>query len=529
MADLHALLTDAGRTADLTPTSPAADLAGAVNRHRDTLLAMGKDIEEGKRTHAERLEAVERMQAETAVALKAAKAAERVEWQPGGDAALLDARFMLPDGSVRFGARTERVVLKGFPAVDLQMPGLLTDERPVTREHQTLTNAFRGLAIARELVRHGWDGAAALESKAAAAFMRAFIALPGRVGAFCRAAMSDGTLWERVINGSSGTGGELISNPTINQIRRPLLLQRRLFGMIPSQVTALSTFKQPIITGHGLLRKRGATSDDPARFPSQRFTTSDASISVVDMVINALLDPNWVRDAAQVLGDPIAFVQRWLDEGTSDTMELALLHGDTAATHEDTLSTWTLNGYYTAGQLDGTDSPAKFWIGARARAFDDSNTGSGGGSFTASTHYAAVAALGNHADKAVMVMGLNTFYTGILANTLFTSYNAMGPAGTLITGKLGAVGQNEIIISEFMPKEFDTSSGLYTGSNKGHEILYTDPTAWMYYELADGSSDYDVSYPERGARYVGMTHRGVLVANVVSTEKPSYVLYNAAT
>lgn len=515
-----------GHLRDVTPDAPKQAIFDTLGAHRAALQAIDADVSAKTRTLSERIEAAERMAGETAANFAKLKSAERSEWVAEGGPSELDSRYLNADGSVRFLPTKVRLALPGLPEdMSDTLPGLLTEDAPVTPQHARLVQAFRAYVLVKHLHRQAPE-ASALLTKTSREFMRALQNLPGRVGQFCRQMVADPAMWTRVLNSTTGTGGEFISNPTLSMIRRPLILQRRIPALIRTETVANSTFKQPIVAGHGLMRKRGKTVTDPARYPDQAFTTSDASVSTVDMAINALLDPNWIRDAAPVMADPIGEVNNWLAQAWVDTQEAAYLHGDTAGTHEDTLSTWTLLGYFSTGQLDGVDSPLKLWLGIRARAFDDSNTASGSGSFTAATHYAAVSALGNHASSAVMATGLSCFYNSILANSIFTSYNAMGPAGTLLTGKLGAVGQNEIIISEFMPKEFDTSSGLYTGSNKGNEILYFDPTAWVYYELADGSTDYDVVYPERGARYIGMTARGVLVCNVVSTEKPAYVLYN---
>lgn len=515
--------TDFGSIKDLTPGAAEAQVFDTVNRHRAEILT----IRTGLHTEAERVTMLERMAETTRENIAELKRQEKVAWIPGGGASDLDARFMLPDGGVRLGRTKDQIRLRGLPDMEVVRPGLLVDERPVTVEHQRLVDAYRAWAIISTM-RRGvvpWEGTDEIYRSASKAFIAAMGALPGRTGEFLRSMTRDPQVWERVMNGVAGTGGELISNPTVGMIRRPLLLQRRVAGLVRFEPVTNPTFKQPIITGHLLARNAGATTtDDPARFPVQRVTTSDASISVKKFNINVLVDPDWIRDAAAVLGDPIGFIVGAMNEGMNDTFEVVFLHGDT--NNQDTLSTMTLGGYYTAGQLDGTDAPMKMMIGFRARAFDDSKSASGSGTFTAATHFAALSGLGNHAAGAVAITGLSCFYNSLLANSLFTSYNSMGPAGTLITGKLGTIGETPIIISEFMPKIFNTSSGLIDGSNLGHEITYVDPAAWVYYELTDSASDYDVTYQDKNARYLGMNSRGVLVANCISTETPCYNLYN---
>lgn len=517
---------DAGQLVDLTPSAPADAVIGQINTQRTKLIEIEAQVAAGKRTEAERQEQIDRMMAGVREDLAAWRKSERQEWAPSGDVALLDAKYLRPDGSVRFFDEKETVKFLDIDLRDVTRPGLLTDTEPCTREQADLIRSFRAFALATVMQKRGWEGAAELRRIHAGNFRTALTRLSGKVGAFCRSFVEDPVVHQRVLNNVAGQGSELISNPTLPLIRRPLTLQRRVVSLIRAQAVSTPTFKQPIITGRGLMRKRGATTDDPARYPVQRFTTSDASISVQDLNINVLMDPNWIRDAAMVLADPMAEIDNWISQADADTMEASFLHGDSTATHEDTISTWTLDSYFSAGQLDGSDSPLRLWKGFRRHAVDDSTMASGGASFTAATHYTAVASMKNHGGMAIMITGLSCFYNSLLANSLFTSFNAIGDRNTLTTGELGNVGKNRLVISEFMPKEFDTSSGLYTGSNKGHEIVYVDPAAYAWYELTDAESGWDVTYPERGARYIGMQKRGVLVKNVPSGEKPAAAIYN---
>lgn len=513
-------MSELGTVLDLTPTAAKEAVVARVNEHA----AMLKGFDGTIRTASERAEMVERLAASMQEEIKALKSQERLAWSPGGNATDLDHRYIRADGLVQVA---DKEISERFLGVEVKhrAPGLLTADRGVTHEHERLIQAYRRYALAKTMQGRGWVGASELLPRYAAEFLRAARSMPGRVGEQLRAMLADEASYQRVLNGASGSGAEMISNPTIAAIRKPLLLARRVAGLIPSQPVTTPTFKQSHATGHGLARKRGATADDPARFRRQNFSTTDTSITVQNLVINALVDPAWLRDAASTIDDPMGEVLMWLEQAMVDTKEVLFLHGDTAATHQDTVSTWTLGSYFTAGDLDGTDSPVKLFIGARARAFDDSAATGGAGAFTAALHFGALATMGNHSNGAVMVCGLNAFYAGILANALFTTVDKFGPQATLITGQMGSVGDTPIVISEFMPKEFDTSSGLYTGSNAGNEILYTRPESWRFYDMPSPDESFDVTYPERGARYVGMGMSTALAPVVVSGEKPAYVLY----
>jgi len=490
--------------------------------HRAAIQALAGDA-------ARQREAAEKMRVEMEKELKQAKKNESAIWVPGGEASRMDARYLLPDGSVRLGNTKLRYSLPDGSTDEVSVPGLLTDPYPVTREQQRLQNAYAGMAVAFRRavalrIRAPWTDP--LVRLAFRSFRRSALDMPGRTGDFLRSMYADPELWKRVISGTAGSGGEMINNPTTAEIRRPTYLLRRIPGLVKTREAVSSTFKQPIVTGKALGRRRGTTSNDPATYPVQQFTTSDAAVVVVDRVINSLLDPNWINDAGNVLADPMGEVVDWLMQGDADTLELAFLHGDTASSHQDAIDTWTLGSYYTAGRLGGSDSPAKFWIGWRARAVDDSATASAGGTWEATDHWGTLELMGSLGAGAVTITGLHCLYTQLVSNSLFLTIQNYGNAATLVTGEIGSIGGKPLIISEFITNDFDSTNGLFTGSNASTEMLFVNTDKYTHYEHTSGSDDYDVTYPEKGAQYVGMQRRSVLTCEATTGEKPCALLYN---
>lgn len=497
-----------------------ADLSATLERHKAAIVQLGG-------SEGERAAKVERMMAEMRGQLAEIKANDlKARWEPDGSTSDMDRRYLLPDGTVRFKRGTRTITLPDGSTEQVATEGLLGDPKPVTRAQQEMQARYGAFALAvRFAGRDGSVWANPIVRKSYTAFREALGALPGRVGDFCRAMLSDPELHKRVVSNTAGSGGELVEVPQISEIRRPYDLTRRVPGLIEVVQVQNPSFKQPIKTGRVLAKRRGATSNDPARYPIATFTTSEATITVVDRVANVLVDPQWVADAATLIADPMGEIMDWIEMGDADTLEAAFLHGDTAATHQDTLSSWTMGGYYAAGDLDGTSSPLKFWIGFRARAFDDSATVAGGGSFTAATHFAALDAMGNRGANAIAITGLHCLYTQLLQYTNFLTVDKFGPQATVLTGQIGNIFGRPLIISEFVTNDL-ANTGLYTGSGTTTSMVYVDPMAYTHYSYSGGAGDFDVTYPERGARYVGMTRRGVLAPTCLSTEKPAALIYN---
>jgi hypothetical protein len=505
-----------GTIKPIDDAAAVADLNRTLEAHRAAILEVAGDSQR-------KIERIDRMLPEMQAKVDKVKAGARAEYVPGGDVGALEARYARLDGAVQLGRVVEKIELPDGSIAESPRDGLLTERYPVTREHKVLTDAYRSYALAHRVF--GPDHGHPLVRKSFLAFRRAAHAMPGRTGDFLRTMMENRASLQRVIGNSAGIGAELVATPTIADIRRPTDLARSIAGLVQVVEAPGRTFKQPQVTGRAISRLRGATSNDPARYPVQTFTTAETSITVRDRVINVLLDDNFVDEAALVLPDPMGFVMDWIEQGDADSLENAFINGDTAATHQDTLSTWTVGGFYTAGDLDGSQSPLKLFLGFRARAHDDSNTTDTSGSFDADDHFAALNNMGNLAAGAVMMTGLDTFYSELLASSLFTSVDKFGPAATLLTGTLGAVGSTPIVISQFIRKEF-ASTGLYTGSGSTGIVVYANPAAWVHYSHAGTNGDWDVSYPEKGARYVGIKRSSILTTRCLSTEKPVAILRN---
>lgn len=446
-----------------------------------------------------------------------------------GDRSELD-RYFGADGKLNLRDWT-RAAFIGGDTVDLPMKGLLTD--PVSRgpEHEDLRRAFANFALAGALSgKLGGQRATEALRRARSAVVMAFLRMPGRVGQWARTAFDSESSYQRAITGATGTGAELLTVPTLATIQRPIELSRRIPGLIRSAPAPSSTFKIPKVTGRALSRVSNKITADPARVQSSDFTTSDESISTVGRTIQALVDVNWLTEGGLVLTDPVGFINQWLNEGDLLTLEIAILHGDTAGTHQDTLSTWTMNGLITAGTLSESSALIKAYLGARAHAADQSALVTAGGTFDMGDHFSAMnyfgAGTGADPTSVAMIIGLNGLYSSILPMANLLTVDKAGASATILAGQIATIAGTPIVLSECMGKDFDTTTGLYTGSNKGNAAVYIRPAGWVHYEEANRADDWDVTESNRRARYIGFQRFGVLVHDGLSTQTDAVSLYN---
>jgi hypothetical protein len=499
------------------PTS----VAGMLSAQRDALKGL-------KITDAERARRIGEMEADLATVLRNQKrAALYTPTTIDGDRGDL-SRYM--SGDVLHVGDTKRTVHTPVGPIEVVSHGLLTD--PVNRgaEHLELRQSYAALALCHAM---GERVGEVPRQRAWHRFVRAFEAMPGRIGQWARATFASSESFQRAINGAAGTGAELLATPTLASVKRPPDLARLVPGLIATQTAGASVFKIPTVTGRALPRMRTQRiGNDPARNLSASFTTAETSYSLVSRYNQALIQDDFPVEASLVLADPIGFINQWLNEGDALGIEAAFLHGDTAATHQDTLSTWDMNGLLdSAGDLSGSDSILRAWIGFRAHAVDQSATLSAGGTYSIADHWAAMAKFGANAGadpRAVRVLvGLRWLYESGLNIAELITVDKAGANATAQTGEIGNMAGSPVVISECMGKQFDTTSGLYTGSNQGNAVVHIHPSSWVHFVDPNSQMGYDVERPENNARYIGMKNRSLLVHMRPSSTVSAVLTYNA--
>lgn len=505
---------------------PASDnlkaslVVDAINGQRGAILDLNKRVAEGVLSHGERLENIERRVADAAEQLRKAKD-EAALSALGAHAGLPDsevsARYMTPRG-LRLSAGDVSVKLPSGKSGTVRAWGYLDDPTPVNAEQVEAQRAYRALALAGSIMKQRGERASELVDTAYTNLMRVLAKTP---------AASLSPQVRAILDGSAASGLEMLAVPTLSALREPVRLQRRLAGLIRVRTQVSDSWKEVSEAGNAVMRKRSTRTDDPARYERSRFTTSDNTISAHTYVAQTLIDDNLLSNPAAI----VSITDRamaFLDRMEADTLEIQVLHSDNAGSHQDTVSTWTLGGYLTAGDLDGTDSPVRQWVGWRARAFDDSTTASAGGSFDETDWFGTIKLMGNRAVSSglVAVCGIGTYFSEILPNAKFINRDYVGDRATLITGQVTDIGGVPLILSEFMADEYETS-GLYTGGGGvTGQIVVADPSAYAWDMVPAMEGDWEVNEQHRGAVYIGRKRTYRLTATCLSTDKPTALIRN---
>lgn len=506
------------------PTGSAANqitagaLAESTNAHRAGLLDLERRVNEGTLTNGERIQNLERRVEETKNELRAAK-------QTAAEAAL-SSHAGLPESEVvarystgsgfRLSAVKRTIKVPSGGTTDVVAFGYLDDPKPVNAEQVEAQRAYRALALAGSIFKRKGDMAGPMVD---AAYRNLFTVLAQTPTA------SRATAVRAILDGSAGAGAELLPVPTLSAIRSPMRLQRRLAGLIEVETHDQESWKEISEVGNFLMRKRGARTDDPARYERQKFTTSDTTAAAYSYTGQTLIDDNLIQSPSAV----VSITDRamaFLDRMEADTMEVQLLHSDTAATHQDSAyESWTVGSYFTAGELGGSDSPIRQWIGWRATAFDDSCDASAGGSFDETDWFGTIKLMGNRAvSDLVAGIGIAAYFAHILPNAKFVSRDYTDRP-TLVVGEVTDIGGVPLVLSEFLPSEFP-SSGLYTTGGSTGQIVIGDRTGWRWDVVSALETDWEVTEQHRGAVYIGRKRTYRLTKRVVTGDKPNAVIRN---
>jgi len=497
----------------LTPTG----LAEHVNGQRTAILELRTRLDQHALSEGEFRQNIGRRVDEATAMLRDAKqkaAEDALSQHAGLPESEVVGRYGGP-ANFRLMAQERTIKLPSGATGTIRAAGYLDDPRPINAEQVAAQRAFRALAMVHSVLgRRAGAMGPALD-----ATYRNFVATLAQTPTASRSMQV-----RSILDGSAGSGGELLPIPTLANIREPMRLQRRLAGLLQVEQHTNESWKEITQTGNFLMRKRGARNDDPARYERVKFTTSDQTISTYGYTGQVLVDDNLMASPDAVVG-VAERAMAFLDRMEADTMEVQLLHSDTAATHQDTISTWTLGSYFTAGELDGSDSPVRQWIGWRATAFDDSATNSAAGALDEADWFGALNKMGNRAlGSLVAATGIAVYFTQILPNAKFINRDYVGDNATLLTGQVLSIGGVPLILSEFIPAD-EANTGLYTGSGTYGSIVIGDTGGWRWDVVSALESDWEVSEQHRGAVYIGRKRNYRLTKATASGDKPAAVIY----
>ena len=413
--------------------------------------------------------------------------------------------FLKSDGTVRLrGESTDE---------DVWSDGLL-DSEPVCRWQADLQDAVEQYTIVRAIRRGPYPGGPGDAPKA----LRRVQAIAARAPQSVK----------RIFTDSSGVGAEWVPDPMLAQLERTVTAERRVAALFQTMPMNSKNVILPFLTtGFRPYLKGQAASDDPAQYTSSSLTTAQRTFAAVGLAVRAQIDEDASEDS---IIDSMGLIREELVRAIVDGEEDCIINGDTAGTHQDTISGWNIRSRWGASGLGGSDDHRRSWIGLRARATDVSNT-TDRATFSFATFQADRGSLDSPlglAGDLVCITSIEAMLVTISKISEVIKVNEYGPLATIRTGQLGDLGGVPIVLSDFVDKELN-ASGVYDDSTKTKTGAVLANTTRFKLMERRGTSVELAKDITRGIFNMVATKRELFATVDSSTAKNVHWAYNMAT
>lgn len=501
--------------------NPERETLDTLNHNARAIRGLAAEVREHKRTLSELRQQSARMAVTAQEQYSRAIAATERVWEPGGDDALAVRLYGVEAGGVRMLASKRDVVLPGGHTRTVKLRGFLTDPYPVTRAQQEIQRRYLGFSVAVRVCR-----TRKIDPWANEIVQRAYVSLteaierqPGQLGRVLRESLDTAV---RAMSGGTGVGAEWILEPQIDTLIRPYDLTSTFMARIQKKDAPSKLFTRPTVTGEIVFYRAGdVTSNDPGAYRVSDLTTGEASQTIPEFAARMVLSKTWLDDMAKLVS--MEELTSQIRRGADRTLRGAWIHGDTAATHQDAVASWTVGGKYTAGTMGGSDSPFRQILGLRARAADDSNTNDCGQTFSAAVAMASLERLGSRAqsDQVGWLTGMHVLHTQLMPDADFLTADKIGSdMATVRTGRFGSMLGHPVDVDDMITNDLDATTGLFDGSGDTTSILLAvDWSAVEQWTLQE-QQDFEVLEAHKGAVHLGATMRVGGAFGCASGEKP---------
>lgn len=361
----------------------------------------------------------------------------------GSDAGV--ARYVQRDGDQPRVRMLGEVIRHGEDA-GAYAPGLLDDTQVHGEWHAQLRQMVQQRNMVRALSKYG-------KSKTADLALREHMKVaPAPI--------------RKLFSDSANAGAEWIPDQHLPMLEEELRMARRteaLFQTMPMndkevRIPFLTTGLRPHLKGV-------STSDDPAQYTSSSIVTDKRSITATGFAVRTQIDEDASEDSI-LAWEPIirAELVAALVDGCND----AIINGDTAGTHQDTIAAWDIRSRWGSSGLGGSADHRRAWIGLRARAADVSNTTDQGSAKTYAGFLAARAKLASPhgvAGDLVCIVSPEYYLGTILGLSEVATLEKYGAAASVLSGEVAKLGGVPLVVDEFVGGDLN-ASGVYDDTTK---------------------------------------------------------------
>lgn len=307
-------------------------------------------------------------------------------------------------------------------------------------------------------------------------------------------------------------------------------LERKVAGLFTEVKMPSNPYQYPVLSNGAIANKLG---ENTALSPSQTFSTSSITFTAVKLSNQYELPEELQEDSAV---DVMKVIRQELIEGQEKAMEIAILEGDTAVTHQHTNTQIPgATGVPTAG------SSERVFDGLRKRCLASS------GALTVNCAAAPInesllasarkklGKFGVNPAELAMISGVRV-YTDLQQLDDVRTLEQYGPQATVLSGELAKYEGMPVVVSEYLREDTDATgiNGATANNNIKSSILIVNRKRWftglrraIQIRVENNRTAYDtwdmVSFSRRA-------FQGVLASNAANaaSESSAVLLFNIA-
>lgn len=401
----------------------------------------------------------------------------------------LQHRYCDESGRIHLKSKTRKVRFAGQVA-EVHQPGLLDDTEAQTPWHLELQKAVERRSLVRLMAKNP------ATPKTDAEILKLMSRAPQNI----RGAI------EKAITDTAGSGAEWIPDGTYPSIYEEFKVPLAIAGLFPIVDMPRATMLQPkLSTGVRPFKRNAISSDDPANYTGSTPVTAEQTITVSNLAVRVVYDEMEAEDSIVAL-EPL--VRRLVVDAINDGYTDAMVNGDAAATHQDTIASWNIRGRWGASGLGGSADHRRIFTGLRALAFDRSQTVDMGSAQTITGLMSSlIGGMGERAaSRLAIIVSPEVFYQKLLSDSNVLTLDKLGTGATLLSGQLASVFGHPIVVSRFLSADL-AATGKFTGSGALSGALAVDLSAFSHYQRRNTLVELDRDIKTGGTHVVATLRR----------------------
>lgn len=315
----------------------------------------------------------------------------------------------------------------------------------------------------------------------------------------------------------AGVGAELVADQFLRELHMEFEVPTVVRSLFQETQMNSGTLLAPRVNRGGRPYIKGIVTSDIAgasQYPASTVQTGQSTITAKGLACRYVLDEELVEDSAVLL---LPAMQRMIAKDLRDAIEDALINGDAAATHQDTIASWNIRERWgSTPSLGGSNDHRRLWTGLRAQSYDRSTQFDFQTSMTASKVLQLFAKMSEFAasDK-VLIVSPEVMFEHLMGLEQVITLEKYGQQASILNGELASIFGTPIVVSRYLSSDLN-ANGKYTGSGSTTGMVLVSRDSYQIFS-------------RRGVNLVQEQDITTGAYNMVATERLTFDTLDAST